>query len=72
MNHSKRQEVVGLVKDLTKKDLFIHLLSALKTESYLYASILKKEIHKRPFTPEEVSAIRQSSFYPQLNGILND
>lgn len=72
MSNYKKAQVVNLVQCLSKKDLLIHLMSALKSESFLYASILKSEILSRSFTEQEKKVIRQSSFYPQLNGVLDN
>jgi len=71
MTEKKRVVVSHMARRLSKKDLFIHLISALSSESYLYASILRDEIQRRVFSREEVLAIRNSHFYPRLNGILD-
>ena len=66
-----RQELITRrTQLLSKADLFLQLIVALRQECYLYASILRDEIQRRCFTSEELSALRSSSFYPMLNGIL--
>jgi hypothetical protein len=65
---AKREEVAALVQNLTKKDLFLHMISALRQESYLYAAILKEGIKSRTFSSEET---RESSHYPMLKGIMD-
>ncbi|MDF9798421.1 hypothetical protein OKW21_003684 [Catalinimonas alkaloidigena] len=72
MSSQRKAQVSSLVRQFSKKDLFIHLISALKSESFLYAGILKDEILSRPFSEKEKQTIRKSSFYPQLNGILDN
>lgn len=72
MSNYKKAQVATLVQGLSKKDLFIHLMSALRSESFLYASILRTEILTRKFTDQEKKQIRQSAFYPDLNGILDN
>lgn len=72
MSNHKKAQVANLVQQFSKKDLLIHLISALRSESFLYASILRSEILNRSFTEQEKKVIRQSSFYPQLNGILDN
>ena len=71
MQHITRKNTVArLVQSLPKPELFIHLITALRNECYLYASILRDEIQERTFTLQEVNALRSSSFYPLLNGVL--
>lgn len=72
MSTQRKAQVSFLVQQFSKKDLFIHLISALRSESFLYASILKNEILSRPFSEKEKQQIRKSSFYPMLNGILDN
>lgn len=55
---------------LSKMDLFLHFIAALRHECYLYAGILRDEIRRRTFTLQEMSSLRSSSFYPMLNGVL--
>ncbi len=69
MSNTKKTQLALIVQHFSKKDLFIHMLSALKHESFYYASILRDEIMNRPFSEKEKQLIRQSSFYPQLNGL---
>ncbi|WPP50165.1 hypothetical protein [Catalinimonas niigatensis] len=72
MSNYKKAQVATLVQQFSKKDLLIHLISAIKSESFLYASILRSEILSRKFTEQEKIVIRQSSFYPKLNGVLDN
>ncbi len=45
MQHTSRKDVVAQrVRSLPKSELFIHLLTALRNECYLYAGILRDEI----------------------------
>ena len=69
-NATRRNLVTQRTQFLPKADLFLQLIVALRQECYLYASILRDEIRSRSFTSEEVHALRNSSFYPLLNGIL--
>ena len=67
-----RQEVIAQrAQLLPKPDLFIHFISALQNECYLYASILRDELRRRTFTLQEVRIMQKSSFYPLLNGVLD-
>ncbi len=70
-NH-RREKIALIIQHLGKADLFVHLISALRTESYYYASIVRDEIKNRHFSREEVNKIKQSQFYPQLNGIFDE
>lgn len=71
MPSALRQNIIAQrTQFLPKAELFLQLVVALRQECYLYASILRDEIQRRTFTLEEVHALRNSSFYPQLNGIL--
>ncbi|MEK6478271.1 hypothetical protein WJR50_12070 [Catalinimonas sp. 4WD22] len=72
MSMQRKAQVSSLVQQFSKKDLFVHLISALRSESFLYASILRTEILNRPFSELEKQTIRESSFYPMLNGILDN
>jgi len=71
MSEEKRAEVTTLVSHMHNSDLFIHLISALRNESYRYAGILSDEIKRRPFSQYEVNTIRNSEFYGLLNGVLD-
>ncbi|MFP4096160.1 MAG: hypothetical protein ACLFUB_16890 [Cyclobacteriaceae bacterium] len=71
MTEAKKAEVVDMVSHLPNKDLFIHMISALKNESYLYAGILSKEIRSRSFSDYEIKTIKESQYYPMLNGVLD-
>ena len=70
MSERKKKTVSHMASCLEKKDLFLHFISALASESYLYAGILRDEIQSRSFTNEELNVLKNSSFYPRLNGIL--
>lgn len=64
-------QVIRRVALLPKFELFLHFITALRSECYRYASILRDEIQQRSFTGQEVNALRSSSFYPLLNGVLD-
>lgn len=70
-NSTRKKEIVQCVRFLPKFDLFVLFIAALRNECYLYASILRDEIQERAFTFQEVYALRNSSFYPMLNGVLD-
>lgn len=73
MFDNKRKELIAtLTKKHCKADLLILFISALKTESYHYAGILRDEIRNRQFSNTEVQAIKNSQFYLQLNGIFEE
>ena len=67
---SRKEFVAKRAELLSKMDLFVHFIAALRHECYLYASILRDEIRRRTFTFQELSSLRSSSFYPLLNGVL--
>ncbi|MGB3777151.1 MAG: hypothetical protein WA960_02245 [Tunicatimonas sp.] len=67
---SRQNFVAKRAAKLSKMDLFLHFIAALRHECYLYASILRDEIHRRTFTFQEMDSLRSSSFYPMLNGVL--
>ena len=72
MSHPiRRNQIAQRVQTLRKPELFIHLITALRTECYLYASILRDEIQQRTFTLQEVKTVQNSSFYSLLNGVLD-
>ena len=66
----RKNLIAGRVQLLHKSELFIHFITALRQECYLYASILRDEIQRRTFTFQELNTLRSSSFYPLLNGVL--
>ena len=68
---TRKNIIAQRVESLRKCDLFVHLITALRHECYLYASIVRDEIQRRRFTVQEVSALQNSSFYPLLNGVLD-
>lgn len=70
--NSRKETVASVTKKFCKADLLILLISALRTESYYYASILRDEIKNRQFSKYEVQAIKNSQFYLQLNGIFEE
>jgi hypothetical protein len=67
-SHSKEQ-IEKFIQEFCKTDLLILFLSALKTESYHFAGILKREIQNRHFSEAELLAIRESGFNGRLNGL---
>lgn len=67
---SRKEVVAQRVALLSKVDLFLHFITALRHECYLYASLLRDEIRQRTFTFQEMNSLRNSSFYPLLNGVL--
>lgn len=69
-SESRKELIAQRAELLPKMDLFLHLMAALRHECYLYASILRDEISRRTFTFQEINSLRSSSFYPQLNGVL--
>lgn len=71
-NEGKKNVVRDITNQLHKEELLLHLSSALKTESYTYAGILRDEIQTRNFTEKEKKVIRKSSFYLHLNGIFDE
>lgn len=68
---TRKHTIATRVQLLPKSELFIHFITALRNECFLYASILHQEIQGRKFTSCEVDALRNSSFYPLLNGVLD-
>ena len=66
----RKNLIAGQVQLLHKSELFIHFITALRQECYLYASILRDEIQRRTFTFQELNTLRSRSFYPLLNGVL--
>lgn len=70
--NSRKETVVSITKKFCKADLLILFISALRTESYYYAGILRDEIKNRQFSRSEVQAIKNSQFYLQLNGIFEE
>ena len=68
---TRRNVIAQRVQSLPKRELFIHLIAALRNECFLYASVLRDEIRQRPFTLQEIRTVRDSSFYPLLNGVLD-
>ena len=68
----KKKIVTEKAQSLSKMELLLHFISSLRTECYLYASILRDEIRRRSFSTQELVAIRNSSFYPLLNGVLEE
>ena len=71
MNAAHRAVVIQSAQYLSKADLIIQLIVALRQECYLYAGVLRDEIRRRVFSWQEVSDLRNSSFYPLLNGVLD-
>lgn len=69
-NDSRKKFVAKRAELMSKMDLFLHFIAALRHECYLYASILRDEIRRRTFTFQEIDSLRSSSFYPMLNGVL--
>ncbi len=72
LQEQKRELVASRVSQLHNADLFIHFISALKTESYIYAGVLSREIKCRHFSALEIQTIKQSRFYSLLNGVLDE
>ena len=71
MHSSKEALLQQNIACLSKETLLIHFISALKTESYRYAALLRNEIQRRSFSHEEVRMIKQSNFYQKLNGLFD-
>lgn len=69
---TRKTQVIQKVTLLPKFELFLHFITALRAECYRYAGILRDEIVRRSFTQQEMIALQSSSFYPLLNGVLND
>ena len=67
----RKSLIAQRVAVLPKPELFIHLITALRNECYLYASVLRDEIQRRTFTRQEVKAVQDSSFYSSLNGVMD-
>lgn len=72
LQEQKRELVASRVSQLHNADLFVHFISALKTESYLYAGMLSHEIKCRHFSEVEIQTIKQSCFYSMLNGVFDE
>ena len=72
LHPAKKKVVAEKAQSLPKSELLLHFISSLRTECYLYASILRDEIRRRYFSTQELIAIRNSSFYPLLNGVLEE
>lgn len=69
MLEQKKHQLASLAQELTKADLLTLFVSALRTESYRYAEILRHEIKKRYFSEKELRLIRNSDYYNHLNGL---
>lgn len=69
MLERKKQQMASLTQEFTKADLLTLFMSALRTESYRYAEILRHEIKSRYFSEKELQTIRNSDCYFQLNGL---
>ena len=70
-NPIHQRAIAHRAQSLRKPELFIHLITALRNECYLYAGVLRDEIQRRTFTFQEVKTLQNSSFYPLLNGVLD-
>ena len=70
LNTMHQAVVAQSAQCLSKADLIIQFIVALRQECYLYAGVLRDEIRQR-FSLQEVSLLRNSSFYPLLNGVLD-
>ncbi len=70
LNTMHQAVVAQSAQYLSKADLIIQFIVALRQECYLYAGVLRDEIRQR-FDLQEVSLLRNSSFYPLLNGVLD-